>query len=255
MGCPGLIGVLLMLAQVPPPALGRTPRASWKPQSGRSWPARRSSSKALPSDCPEKAIVPAQTGFASGFPGQSTRMVPRDSCRFPKSSRLVPANKSEEPWRASLKEIESRSAQELFKLAQRAAKTDPPSYSLASLCLRAVLDREPDHREARRLLGYVPHDGGWARPFAVEQLTQGPGEPSDVRLGAGRLGAASRSWRIARSADRAARKSPLALGRRGQRPSSQLFPPLVHQHRTLRNPDQRHPGRGDQLRQASRGVS
>ena len=73
----------------------------------------------------------------------------------------------------ALSEIESRSAQELFKLAQRAAKTDPPSYSLASLCLRAVIERQPDHREARRLLGYVPHEGGWARPFAVHQLKKG----------------------------------------------------------------------------------
>ena len=44
---------------------------------------------------------------------------------------------------------------------------------MADACLRAVLDRDPDHAEARRLLGYVPHDGGWATPFAVEQLKKG----------------------------------------------------------------------------------
>jgi len=36
-----------------------------------------------------------------------------------------------------------------------------------------VLDRLPDHPEARRLMGYVPHEGGWASPFAVRQLRQG----------------------------------------------------------------------------------
>ena len=84
-----------------------------------------------------------------------------------------PQQKAVEPWRENLSEIESRAAQELFKLAQSAAKSDPPSYSLASLCLRAVIDRQPDHREARRLLGYVPHEGGWAKPFAVGQLKLG----------------------------------------------------------------------------------
>src|SRR5439155_26058265 len=39
--------------------------------------------------------------------------------------------------------------------------------------LRAVLKREPDHADARRLLGYVAHENGWATPFAVEQLKSG----------------------------------------------------------------------------------
>ena len=46
-------------------------------------------------------------------------------------------------------------------------------YSVADACLRAVLLRDPDHAEARRLLGYVPHDGGWATPFAVDQFKKG----------------------------------------------------------------------------------
>jgi Protein of unknown function (DUF1570) len=68
------------------------------------------------------------------------------------------------------REIQGRAAAALFELAGRAAGADSPQYALASVCLRAVLEREPDHKEARRLLGYVPHDGGWATPFAVGQL-------------------------------------------------------------------------------------
>ena len=181
----------------------RTPRASWKPRGGRSWRTRRPSSRAWPSDWPRKGITRPPGGFASGCPGRSTRMARRVSFRFPKWSWLVPAETDDEPWRASLQEIESRSAQELFKLAQRAAKTDPPSYALASLCLRAVIEREPDHREARRLLGYVPHEGGWARPFAVRPAQGRPSEPSDIRLGARRLGAAPGPWRAARAAGEA----------------------------------------------------
>src|SRR5262249_10112057 len=62
--------------------------------------------------------------------------------------------------------IRNRTAAELFELAQRAAKADSPQYALASICLREVVERQPDHKEVRRLLGYVPHRGGWARPFA-----------------------------------------------------------------------------------------
>src|SRR5919202_1043162 len=43
---------------------------------------------------------------------------------------------------------------------------------MASLCLRAVLERQPDHPEARRLLGYVPHEGGWATPYATRKLRE-----------------------------------------------------------------------------------
>jgi len=77
------------------------------------------------------------------------------------------------PWRAELKKIQSRSAADLYELAQRSAKCEPPRFGLASQCLRAVVDRQPDHREARRLLGYVPHQGGWATPFAVDNLRKG----------------------------------------------------------------------------------
>jgi hypothetical protein len=77
---------------------------------------------------------------------------------------------SPEPWRAKVTEIRSQAARELIQLAQRAARAEPPRFALASFCLRAVLEREPDHPEARRLLGYVPFQGGWARPFAIRQL-------------------------------------------------------------------------------------
>jgi hypothetical protein len=74
---------------------------------------------------------------------------------------------------AQLQAVLGRSATELFELARRAAKAVPPRYALAGECLRAVVERKPDHAEARRLLGFVPDKGGWARPFAVEQFRSG----------------------------------------------------------------------------------
>jgi hypothetical protein len=82
-----------------------------------------------------------------------------------------PAGANRSP--AGLKEIQIRAADAFFALAERAAKSETPRYALASACLRAVLERNADHAEARRLLGYVPHAGGWARPFAVNELRKG----------------------------------------------------------------------------------
>ncbi len=83
------------------------------------------------------------------------------------------ARGSGDAWRAELERIRSRAASELFEVANRAATSRPPEYARAAFCLRAVLDRQPDHAAARRLLGYIPHDGGWARPFAARQLKEG----------------------------------------------------------------------------------
>ena len=69
--------------------------------------------------------------------------------------------------------IRLETAAALVDLANRAAKGPSPAYSFADECLRLALERQPNHAEARRLLGFVPRDGGWATPFAVDQLAQG----------------------------------------------------------------------------------
>lgn len=69
--------------------------------------------------------------------------------------------------------ILQESAEALFVLAGRAASAEVRRYALADECLRGVLRREPDHKEARRLLGYVPYQGGWALADAEGQLKLG----------------------------------------------------------------------------------
>jgi hypothetical protein len=76
-------------------------------------------------------------------------------------------------WQADAKAIRARSVKDLFDLVQKAAKAEPPHLAKADRYLREILDRDPDHAEARRLLGYVPYEGGWARPFAVDKLKRG----------------------------------------------------------------------------------
>jgi hypothetical protein len=100
-------------------------------------------------------------------PDGPTRIIPLPDVVAPRP----PVQQSAGEKRAA--EILSRSASGFFELARRASKADPPRYALAGECLRAVVERQPDHAEARRLLGYVPYEGGWARPFAVEQFRKG----------------------------------------------------------------------------------
>lgn len=100
-------------------------------------------------------------------PDGATRFVPLPDVAEP---RTAPKAGSPE---ARADAIRRQSAARLFELARQAAAVSPPRYALANLCLHAVVERQPDHAEARRLLGYVSYEGGWARPFAVKQFEAG----------------------------------------------------------------------------------
>ena len=69
--------------------------------------------------------------------------------------------------------IRTEAAQALFELAGQAARATSTEFAFADACLRDVLERLPDHPEARRLLGFLPRSGGWATPYAAGQLAQG----------------------------------------------------------------------------------
>jgi hypothetical protein len=122
--------------------------------------------------------VRARIELAAG-PDGASRFVPRLEIIPPGSGKSkglasIPAkDQTSKPWIDELEAIRSAAARDLFGLASRAATTEPRQYALADECLRGVVARVPDHPDARRLLGYVAHDGGWATPFAVRQLRDG----------------------------------------------------------------------------------
>lgn len=120
-----------------------------------------------------------KAAIASPAPhGCATRFVPLPEVVPAKASESGLANVPLKPAapggsRTELSVIRKQSAGELFALAGRAVAKNPKHYALADLCLREVLDRDPDHKEARRLLGYVPYKGGWATPYAKAQFSRG----------------------------------------------------------------------------------
>lgn len=77
------------------------------------------------------------------------------------------------PLPEAAESIRGEAADAYFELAGQAADPAVGRYSLADACLRETIARRPDHREARRLLGYVPHEGGWATADAAAQLKAG----------------------------------------------------------------------------------
>jgi hypothetical protein len=85
----------------------------------------------------------------------------------------IPAGTSSARDSHDLESIRVGAARALYDLAVRALSGETKHYALADACLRGALDRDGDHPEVRRLLGYVAHDGGWATPFAVQQLKEG----------------------------------------------------------------------------------
>lgn len=106
-------------------------------------------------------------------PAGGAAAAPADgSTRFVPLAEVVPA-RTKGPANGEAERARVEAALALFDLAGSAAKGPSPRFAFADECLRGVLDRQPDHAEARRLLGFLPRDGGWSTPYAAAQLAQG----------------------------------------------------------------------------------
>jgi hypothetical protein len=73
-----------------------------------------------------------------------------------------------------LKAIREAASKEFLALAMKCLPPNPTTHlALADECLRGVVLRDPSQSAAWRLLGYVPHKGGWATPFALGKINDG----------------------------------------------------------------------------------
>jgi len=75
---------------------------------------------------------------------------------------------AEYQWRTQLRTQQTQYAGDLYKLAQRFLKAGFPSF--AYNLVRETAIHNPDHNQARRLLGFVRHGDEWMTPFAADML-------------------------------------------------------------------------------------
>jgi hypothetical protein len=161
-----LVGLLLAGQVVPPPRSG----------ADRAGPVRDAVRAVL------KAEADAIEGLAAkaGTPDEAARLralvgpgLPPGEERFVPLAEYVPKGAAPALPEAA-RQVRAESAARLRELARRAASPEVERFGLAAECLRAALDRDPDDRETRRLLGYVAtEDGGWATPHAAENRRAG----------------------------------------------------------------------------------
>ena len=236
----------------PPRAKCRERRRSSRPRGARSLRERRPSWAPWPTPCQKRERPRPPNAFGLSFPGPHCPMDRPASCRCPRLSSPPSRPRLRRP---GLQEIHGRAAAAFFDLAKKAAGADSGQYALASVCLRAVLDREPDHKEARRLLGYVPHGKGWATPFAVRRLQEN-------NVNHPTFGWVPADW--VPHLDRGELPAPTGKGQRktrwlpvaeADRLRAAMEPAVEIRDRALRDPDQRHARRSDHLRPPPRGLS
>ena len=165
----GLVS-LVLLAQVPSPDAGLKASEGLR-QAGKA--IFETERQKLESLAAKHAGDPTAAAFVKSHLPPAAR--PDGASRFVLIPEVVPAKpaESEVVWREDFQAIRSKSAKEAFTLATKAMSMTPKHYALADSLLRAVIERDPNHAEARRLLGQLAYEGGWATPYAVKQIKNG----------------------------------------------------------------------------------
>ncbi len=163
-----LLAALAFPPQIPPPVDGPARPPELRGRRDEILARERTALRALA----DRLRLEGKAAEAEKVPTDLDEVPRADgSSRFVLLPEVVEAKPKGAKGVAGLDEIRLEAARGLFELALLASKP-PESFALADSCLRGVLERQPDHAEARRLLGYLPHQGGWATPFAARKLAE-----------------------------------------------------------------------------------
>lgn len=76
--------------------------------------------------------------------------------------------RDERDWQAALRKLQSDYAVQLYQLSRKALRYG--SLTMAFHLVREVAFHDPDHVNARRLLGYVRYQNRWATPYEAQML-------------------------------------------------------------------------------------
>ncbi len=165
--------VFLWLAQVPDPNAGDLVASALKNERTTILDQEATHLSKLAATLAAEGRIDVATLVRQKLPSPP----PRDgTIVFRPLPEVVPAPSGKPPstpWPDAASKIEEETCKALFKLADEAATTHPGHYALAETCLRDILARQPNHPQARRLLGFEPYQGGWATPYAAGKLGAG----------------------------------------------------------------------------------
>ncbi|MDG3005306.1 DUF1570 domain-containing protein [Paludisphaera mucosa] len=167
-----ILALLALTLQVPPPTSAAETARGLRDEAhaieSRETEALRSLADSLAKQGEARGAAEVRKLMVQSPQGTATRLVP-----LPEVVEARGRATAEPAWRKDLDAIRKAAGEASFELARKAAAASPPHMARAAVALREALARLPDHAEVRRLLGYVPHEGGWARPFAVARLKEG----------------------------------------------------------------------------------
>lgn len=130
---------------------------------------------ALAAECRREGLIDAEKRVGSWFvERRADRIVVFDiiDATRPVDSGAANLASGDAPaWRETFRKLRTDRAATLFSLAHKAA--DAKRRSQAYALLWETVRENPDHAEARRMLGYEQVDDGWAMPMAATQLRAG----------------------------------------------------------------------------------
>jgi Protein of unknown function (DUF1570) len=167
-----------LFLQIPPPVVGFAKSAELRERREQVLATERSKLQALADRLRAEGKKPeaeqALSNLAEATPADgSSRFLLLSELVEAKPKGLASVEVGKKTWQSDRETIRLEAARALFDLAGRAARGPETMFAFADECLRAVIARQPDHSEARRLLGFLPHQGGWATPFAARMLAEG----------------------------------------------------------------------------------
>jgi len=97
--------------------------------------------------------------------------IPKLPTQVLRSNRSTTKEEDDFDWEAEFWKTRRAYAAKLFTYAKAAAKQD--RGTLAIQMSLAALQADPDHKDIRKLLGFVQYKGEWRTPWEAEQLKKG----------------------------------------------------------------------------------
>jgi hypothetical protein len=134
--------------------------------------------KALGEDLEELAAACEQQGLDKAAREVRASIMPLDeqlvrAVKLPvKVGQALPTDlpPGERQWRARLNRLREEYAKDVYLLSRRVLRAGFPSYAYD--LVREVAHYDPDHKSARRLLGFVRYGDKWLTPFAARQVRE-----------------------------------------------------------------------------------